>query len=92
MLTDFLNAAIRHAAYEKLEDDEGWFGQIPPLQGVWASEKTVGETRYELRSVLEDWRHQRRPPRADPPRSRGQPRRVGVIVVGGDFVVASRIR
>lgn len=54
MLSDYINAAMRHAEYEVLEDNEGWFGHIPQLPGVWASERNVEETRNELRGVLED--------------------------------------
>ena len=37
VLSDYTNAAMRHAEYEVLEDNEGWFGHIPQLPGVWAS-------------------------------------------------------
>ena len=40
MLAGYLDAAMRHAEYKKLEDGT-WFGQIPGLQGVWANGATV---------------------------------------------------
>jgi predicted RNase H-like HicB family nuclease len=55
VLTAYLDAAMRHAAYEQLEDDEGWFATIRDFPGLWASGKTVEDTRDELRSALEGW-------------------------------------
>src|SRR3954467_1171301 len=54
MLTEFIEAAMRHARYEIMEDGRFW-GDIPPCQGVWADGETLEETRRELRSVLESW-------------------------------------
>ena len=54
MLTDYIQAAMRHAEYEDL-GLEGWFGHIPGLQGVWANAPTRGTATEELASVLEDW-------------------------------------
>ena len=55
MLTDYIQAAMRHATYEPLPDGEGYFGHIPELQGVWANADTLDETRAELQEVLEEW-------------------------------------
>lgn len=55
MLTAYIDAAMQRAHYEQMEDDEGWFATIPGLPGLWASAKTVEETRKELKSTLEDW-------------------------------------
>jgi len=55
MLTDYINAALKRAEYEKMEDDEGWFARIPDLPGLWAQGKSVEETRQNLQSALEDW-------------------------------------
>ena len=46
---------MRKANYEILEDQEGFFGSIPPLQGVWAHGRTLEECREELKSTLEAW-------------------------------------
>ena len=54
MLTEYLQAAMRHARYEDL-GDEGWFGSIPSFEGLWASGETREAVQQELRSVLEDW-------------------------------------
>lgn len=54
ILTKYIDAAMRHAAYEDL-GDEGWYGHLPGLDGLWASAPTLEEARQELRSTLEDW-------------------------------------
>jgi predicted RNase H-like HicB family nuclease len=55
VLTAYLDAAMHRAAYERLEDDEAWFATIAEFPGLWASGKTVEDTRDELRSALEGW-------------------------------------
>ena len=54
MLTDYIQAAMREAHYELMENG-CFFGSIPKCQGAWADGKTLEETRTELQSVLEDW-------------------------------------
>jgi predicted RNase H-like HicB family nuclease len=53
-LTEYLRAAMRHAEYERLEEGD-WYAHIPGLPGLWASAKTVEDTRNDLFSALEDW-------------------------------------
>ena len=55
MLTKYLDAAMRHARYEILEDDGAYYGAIPECRGVYASAATLEECRSELAEVLEDW-------------------------------------
>jgi predicted RNase H-like HicB family nuclease len=55
VLTEYINAAMRHARYEILPDDGGYYGEIPELPGVWANADTLEACREELREVLEDW-------------------------------------
>jgi predicted RNase H-like HicB family nuclease len=55
MLTDYIDAAMRHAQFKILPDDGNYFGEIPGLQGVWSYAPTEDECRDELREVLEDW-------------------------------------
>jgi predicted RNase H-like HicB family nuclease len=55
MLIKYVQAAMRHAKYEILEDDGSFYGHIPELQGVWANADTLEECREELESVLEGW-------------------------------------
>ena len=54
MLTEYIAAAMRKAKYEILEDGT-YFGEIPPLQGVYANTDSLRECEEELESVLEDW-------------------------------------
>jgi predicted RNase H-like HicB family nuclease len=41
MLTDYINAAMKHATYEILAD-RTYYGEIPRFQGVYANAKTLG--------------------------------------------------
>ena len=54
MLTDYIEAGMRRARYETLEDG-AVFGTIDGFQGLWASERSLEDCRKELRSVFEDW-------------------------------------
>jgi predicted RNase H-like HicB family nuclease len=55
IMTQYIQAALGRARYEKLEDDEGWFAAIDLFPGLWASASTVEATRTELASALEGW-------------------------------------
>jgi predicted RNase H-like HicB family nuclease len=54
MLTNYIQAAMRRAEYETLEDGTV-FGRIPGFQGVWANAPAIDDCREELQEVLEDW-------------------------------------
>lgn len=54
MLTAFINACLKKAKYETLENGT-IYAEIPELQGVWAEGKTVEECRNELVEVIEGW-------------------------------------
>ena len=53
MLTEYIRAAMRQAKYEIIEDDGSFYGEIPPVPGVWANGETLEACREELESVLE---------------------------------------
>jgi predicted RNase H-like HicB family nuclease len=55
MLTDYIRGAMHLATYELLPDGEGYFGEIPLLQGVWANAPTLELCREELQKILEGW-------------------------------------
>ena len=55
MLTEYLRKAMAKARYEILAGEEGFYGEIPGFQGVYAEAKTLEACREELASVLEDW-------------------------------------
>jgi predicted RNase H-like HicB family nuclease len=54
VLTEYLNAAMGLANYDKLEDGT-YGGRVPPCPGVVAFGATLRACEEELRSVLEDW-------------------------------------
>ena len=55
MLNSYITAALRQAHYEILEGNEGFYGSIAPLLGVWAQAATLEDCREQLKSALEDW-------------------------------------
>jgi predicted RNase H-like HicB family nuclease len=54
MLTEYIEAAMRKAAYDKLEDGT-YCGKIPECPGTVAFGETLHECQIGLRSVLEGW-------------------------------------
>lgn len=54
MLTDYIRAAMRKAAYEILSDGT-FYGEIPGFQGVYANATALEDCREQLREVLEGW-------------------------------------
>jgi len=55
MLSRYLEAAMRHAHYKILPDDEQYYGEIPECNGVYANADTLEECREQLEEVLEEW-------------------------------------
>jgi predicted RNase H-like HicB family nuclease len=55
MFAEYIKAAMDKATYEIIDDPEPFYGEIPGLQGVWATGKTLEACRDELMSALEDW-------------------------------------
>jgi predicted RNase H-like HicB family nuclease len=55
MLTEYLKAAMVRAHYELLGGGEGFYGEIPGFQGVFAQADTLEACRDELAGTLEDW-------------------------------------
>lgn len=54
MLTEYVEQALAHAVYDKLEDGT-YSGHIPSCLGVVALAPTLRECEGGLRSVLEEW-------------------------------------
>ena len=54
MLTEYIQAAMRRARYEILEDHT-FYGEISGFQGVFANAETLEDCREQLREVLEGW-------------------------------------
>ena len=55
MFADYLDAAMRHAHYEFIEEDGMYFGAIDELPGSWAGAPMLDACVQEMRSVAEDW-------------------------------------
>lgn len=55
MFAEYIQAAMDRATYEIIDDPEPFYGEVPELQGVWATGKTLEECRKELQSVIEGW-------------------------------------
>ena len=55
MLTEYINAVLCKAHYEILPGEEGYFGKIEEIKGVWANADTLEACREELKEVLEEW-------------------------------------
>ena len=55
MLTSYIRAAMHKASYQIVEDDGSFYGEIPPIPGVWANATSLEACREELESVLEGW-------------------------------------
>ena len=55
MLLEYIRAALRHANYEILAGDGGFYGTIPECNGVYANANTLEGCREALREVLEGW-------------------------------------
>ncbi len=54
VLSDYVEAAMSQATYDKL-DDGTYSGRIPSCKGVIAFGPTLRDCEDELRSTLEDW-------------------------------------
>lgn len=55
MLTEYIQAALDRAEYEMIDDTDPFYGEVPGLEGVWASGKTLEQCRKELAEAVEDW-------------------------------------
>jgi predicted RNase H-like HicB family nuclease len=54
MFSRFIARKMNVAGYKLLKDGK-FFGEIPGVNGVWASADNLEECRKELQEVLEDW-------------------------------------
>jgi predicted RNase H-like HicB family nuclease len=54
ILSGYVDKAMAHALYDKLEDGT-YAGRIPPCKGVVAFDTSLRKCEEELRSTLEDW-------------------------------------
>ena len=55
MITEYINAALSRAKYEIIQDKDPYYGEVPGLEGVWATGKTLEECRHNLAEVIDGW-------------------------------------
>jgi predicted RNase H-like HicB family nuclease len=55
MLLEYIQTALDSARYEMIQDEEPFYGQVPSLEGVWATGKTLKECCRNLAEAIEDW-------------------------------------
>lgn len=55
MIIEYINEALRLAKYEIIDDEDPYYGEIPGIQGVWASGRTLEECRQRLKETLDEW-------------------------------------
>jgi predicted RNase H-like HicB family nuclease len=56
MLTEYIQAAMRKAHYEIIENgDEPFYAEVPELEGVYSVGATLEAARETLQEVLEEW-------------------------------------
>lgn len=55
MLSQYIQAAMEQAHYEIIQDEEPYYGEIPGIEGLWATGKNLEECRKNLLDSLEDW-------------------------------------
>ncbi len=55
MLIQYIQAALEKAGYEIIDDEEPYYGEVPELEGVWATGETLEECRRNLEEVIDEW-------------------------------------
>ena len=55
MLIQYNHAALERAKYEIIDNEEPYYGEVPELEGVWATGKTLEECRRNLEEVIDEW-------------------------------------
>jgi predicted RNase H-like HicB family nuclease len=55
MITEYIEAAMSKARYEIIKDEEPYYGEVPELEGVWATGKTLEECHKNLAEVIDGW-------------------------------------
>ena len=55
MIREYIETALRHARYELIDDKKPYYGEVPELQGVWATANSLEECRQNLADVIDGW-------------------------------------
>ncbi|RNI11836.1 type II toxin-antitoxin system HicB family antitoxin [Methanohalophilus euhalobius] len=55
MLIEYIQTALDRAKYEIIEDEEEpYYGEIPELEGIWATSTSLEECRQNLEEIIEE--------------------------------------
>jgi len=54
MLHQYTQSAMDQATYQ-IMDDGRYYGEIPPIPGVWSEADSLESCRLELIEVLDEW-------------------------------------
>lgn len=55
MIVEYIEAALSKARYDMINDKEPFYAEVPGLEGVYATGKTLEECRKNLAEVIDDW-------------------------------------
>ena len=55
MVLEYIQKALDLAHYDLIDDEDPFYGEVPGLQGVWATGKSLEGCRQELSRAIEDW-------------------------------------
>jgi predicted RNase H-like HicB family nuclease len=55
MFSEYMDVALKKAQYKIIDDEYPYFAEVPELDGVWATGKTIEDCRNELIEVIEEW-------------------------------------
>jgi predicted RNase H-like HicB family nuclease len=55
VITEYIQAALSRAKFEIIKDEEPYYGEVPELEGVWATGITLEECRHNLVEVIDGW-------------------------------------
>ena len=56
MITEYIDAALGKAKYEIIDDEEPYYGEVPGLEGVWASGRTLEDADITcLKLSMDGW-------------------------------------
>jgi predicted RNase H-like HicB family nuclease len=55
MFSEYMAVALKKAQYKIIDDEYPYFAEVPELDGVWATGKTIEDCRNELIEVIEEW-------------------------------------
>ena len=55
MIAEYIAEALKRATFEVIKNDEPYYAEIPGIQGVWATGKTLAECKEQLKEILDEW-------------------------------------